>query len=76
MSQGDPATPRAVAAQSGASRVQATPVVRRIAEELGVDLAAVTGTGPGGRITEDDVRGAPLSGRTRAGASRSVACGG
>jgi pyruvate dehydrogenase E2 component (dihydrolipoamide acetyltransferase) len=33
-------------------------VVRRIAEELGVDLAAVTGTGPGGRITEDDVRGA------------------
>ena len=42
---------------SGTARVQATPVVRRIAEELGVDLAAVTGTGPGGRITEDDVRG-------------------
>ncbi|MGZ4354774.1 MAG: dihydrolipoamide acetyltransferase family protein [Gaiellaceae bacterium] len=39
-------------------RVQATPLVRRIAQELGVDLAAVTGTGPGGRITEEDVRGA------------------
>jgi pyruvate dehydrogenase E2 component (dihydrolipoamide acetyltransferase) len=40
------------------SRVQATPLVRKIAAELGVDLATVTGTGPAGRITEDDVRGA------------------
>ena len=39
-------------------RVQATPLVRRIAQELGVDLAAVSGTGAGGRITEDDVRAA------------------
>ena len=38
-------------------RVQATPLVRKIAAELGVDLASVTPTGPGGRITEDDVRG-------------------
>jgi pyruvate dehydrogenase E2 component (dihydrolipoamide acetyltransferase) len=38
--------------------VQATPVVRRIAQELGVDLAAVIGSGPGGRVTEDDVRAA------------------
>src|SRR4051812_39849930 len=36
-------------------KVQATPLVRRVAQELGVDLAAVTATGPGGRITEDDV---------------------
>jgi pyruvate dehydrogenase E2 component (dihydrolipoamide acetyltransferase) len=41
-----------------ARRVQATPVVRRIAEELGVDLAGIAGTGPSGRITEDDVRAA------------------
>ena len=40
------------------SRVQATPIVRRIAEELGVDLASLSGTGPNGRITEGDVRGA------------------
>jgi pyruvate dehydrogenase E2 component (dihydrolipoyllysine-residue acetyltransferase) len=40
------------------SRVQATPLVRRIAQELGVDLASVTATGPGGRVTEADVRAA------------------
>jgi pyruvate/2-oxoglutarate dehydrogenase complex dihydrolipoamide acyltransferase (E2) component len=49
-------------------RVQATPVVRRIAEELGVELASIAGSGPGGRITEDDVRAgaaiaAPKEGR-------------
>jgi pyruvate dehydrogenase E2 component (dihydrolipoamide acetyltransferase) len=32
--------------------------VRKVAQELGVDLATVTGTGPGGRITDDDVRAA------------------
>jgi pyruvate/2-oxoglutarate dehydrogenase complex dihydrolipoamide acyltransferase (E2) component len=42
-------------------RVQATPVVRRIAQELRVDLAAVSGSGPGGRITEEDVRAAASS---------------
>jgi pyruvate dehydrogenase E2 component (dihydrolipoyllysine-residue acetyltransferase) len=43
--------------RSGAEgRVQATPIVRRIAEELGVDLASLSGTGPNGRITEADVR--------------------
>ncbi len=35
---------------------QATPMVRRMAADHGVDLAEVTGTGAGGRITEDDVR--------------------
>jgi pyruvate dehydrogenase E2 component (dihydrolipoamide acetyltransferase) len=39
-------------------KVRATPLVRRVAQELGVDLGAVTASGPGGRITEDDVRGA------------------
>jgi pyruvate/2-oxoglutarate dehydrogenase complex dihydrolipoamide acyltransferase (E2) component len=39
-------------------RVAATPLVRKVAQELGVDLAAVTGTGPDGRITEEDVRAA------------------
>ena len=43
---------------AGAGRAQATPVVRRIAQELDVDLAGVEGSGPGGRITEDDVRAA------------------
>jgi pyruvate/2-oxoglutarate dehydrogenase complex dihydrolipoamide acyltransferase (E2) component len=46
-------------------RIRATPLVRRLAEELGVDLATVEGTGPQGRITEADVRGAagPSEGR-------------
>ena len=39
-------------------RVQATPLVRRIAAELGVELDALDGSGPGGRITEEDVRAA------------------
>jgi pyruvate dehydrogenase E2 component (dihydrolipoamide acetyltransferase) len=38
--------------------VQATPLVRRIAQELGVDVEAVAPTGPGGRLTEEDVRAA------------------
>jgi pyruvate dehydrogenase E2 component (dihydrolipoyllysine-residue acetyltransferase) len=36
--------------------VRATPGVRRLAHELGIDLALVAGTGPGGRVTEEDVR--------------------
>jgi pyruvate/2-oxoglutarate dehydrogenase complex dihydrolipoamide acyltransferase (E2) component len=43
-------------APAAEAKVRATPLVRRIANELGVDLAAVEGTGPQGRITEDDVR--------------------
>jgi pyruvate/2-oxoglutarate dehydrogenase complex dihydrolipoamide acyltransferase (E2) component len=46
------------AAHVAQGRVQATPVVRRIAQELGVDLGEVDGSGPGGRITEEDVRAA------------------
>jgi pyruvate/2-oxoglutarate dehydrogenase complex dihydrolipoamide acyltransferase (E2) component len=47
-------------------RVRATPLVRRLAQELGVELASLAGTGPQGRITEEDVRGAggaPAAGR-------------
>jgi len=38
--------------------VPATPATRRLARELGVDLATVTGSGPGGRVTDEDVRAA------------------
>src|SRR5438034_2990252 len=40
------------------ARVKASPVARRIAAELGVDLSSVKGTGPEGRVTETDVRAA------------------
>src|SRR6266487_4227603 len=43
------------------ARVKASPVARRIAAELGVDLANVKGTGPEGRVTETDVRAAAKS---------------
>jgi pyruvate dehydrogenase E2 component (dihydrolipoamide acetyltransferase) len=38
------------------ARIIATPRAKKLAEELGVDLATVTGTGPAGKITEDDVK--------------------
>ena len=44
--------------QGGDGRVRATPLVRRLAEELGVELESVGGTGPQGRVTEADVRAA------------------
>jgi pyruvate dehydrogenase E2 component (dihydrolipoamide acetyltransferase) len=42
-------------------RVRATPLVRRLAQELNVDLESLEGTGPQGRVTEEDVRGAAMS---------------
>jgi pyruvate/2-oxoglutarate dehydrogenase complex dihydrolipoamide acyltransferase (E2) component len=56
---GDAAAPAQPApVQDNAPKVQATPLVRRVAQELGVDLAIVTPTGPGGRLAEADVRSA------------------
>ena len=55
----EPAVERAAAAPRAGiqgEKVRATPLVRRLAEELGVDLATLTGSGPQGRITEDDVQ--------------------
>jgi pyruvate dehydrogenase E2 component (dihydrolipoamide acetyltransferase) len=50
--------PRSDSTRVRGEKVRATPLVRRLADELGVDLAALTGTGPQGRITEHDVRAA------------------
>jgi pyruvate dehydrogenase E2 component (dihydrolipoamide acetyltransferase) len=60
-----PSKPSGSEPKGNETRVRATPVVRKIAQELGVDLASVTGTGQQGRITEDDVRAAagPREGR-------------
>ena len=59
---GDGAEPAQKAAPTPAAKreekARATPLVRKVAQELGVDLAAVSGTGPQGRITEEDVRAA------------------
>jgi pyruvate dehydrogenase E2 component (dihydrolipoamide acetyltransferase) len=52
--------------------IPAAPSVRRLAREIGVNLSGVTGTGAGGRITEDDVKArarALLAGAPAAGAA-------
>jgi pyruvate dehydrogenase E2 component (dihydrolipoamide acetyltransferase) len=54
----DGATPAPKVSPTEARKVRATPLVRRLAQELGVDLESLAGTGPQGRITEQDVRGA------------------
>jgi pyruvate dehydrogenase E2 component (dihydrolipoamide acetyltransferase) len=36
--------------------IRASPIARRVARELGIDITQVKGTGPGGRIKEEDVR--------------------
>jgi len=46
-------------------KVRATPLVRRLAQELSVDLDSLAGTGAQGRITEQDVRGAAGPGEGR-----------
>jgi pyruvate dehydrogenase E2 component (dihydrolipoamide acetyltransferase) len=46
----------AVTSESG--KALATPAVRRLARDLGVDIDSIPGTGLGGRVTEKDVRGA------------------
>jgi pyruvate dehydrogenase E2 component (dihydrolipoamide acetyltransferase) len=51
----------AVGGSSGAERVKASPVARRIAKEKGVDLSSLTGSGPGGRIVKKDVKKAASS---------------
>ncbi|MCJ7777164.1 MAG: 2-oxo acid dehydrogenase subunit E2, partial [Sedimentisphaerales bacterium] len=39
-------------------KIMASPRAKKLAEELGVDLATVAGTGPAGKITEEDVKAA------------------
>jgi pyruvate dehydrogenase E2 component (dihydrolipoamide acetyltransferase) len=52
----DAAPPPAEETATPSERVKATPLVRRIAADLGVELSLLAGTGPGGRVTEEDVR--------------------
>jgi pyruvate dehydrogenase E2 component (dihydrolipoamide acetyltransferase) len=53
-----PEEPAPKVAKDEEARVKASPVARRVAAELGVDLSSVKGTGPEGRVTETDVRAA------------------
>ena len=67
----EPAAATRAAAPAGRhepdGRVRATPLVRRVASELGIDLGRLTGTGPRGQITEADVRNAAATPAARPG---------
>src|SRR5690349_2043996 len=54
---------------NGAADVKATPVARRVAEAHGVDLASVSGSGPGAKVTKDDVLAAGNGGGNGASAA-------
>ncbi len=69
-----PATaPAASAAGAAGAKIEATPAVRALAKELGVALEHVTGSGPGGRITADDVKNAAGGGAAAAAAASAAA---
>ncbi len=54
------------------NRVVASPAARRLAQEYGVDLASLKGTGPGGRITREDILAAKDAGQTTSQVTQSV----
>ena len=57
-----PAPRKRAAASANGVRVKASPLARKIAEERGVDLTRLQGSGPGGRIVRADVETAPVGG--------------
>ena len=50
------AAPAAPAEKKAGGRVIASPAAKKLAKEKGIDLSLVTGTGPNGRVTEEDVK--------------------
>ena len=66
------ATGASTASRPAGRKVVVTPRARRLAQQLGVDVETLTGTGPSGRITEDDVRSAAEGGGAPSAAPSSV----
>ena len=60
------AAPAAAPASAGGSRAFASPLARRIAKDAGLDLNAIKGSGPHGRIVEKDVEAAKAGGGAKA----------
>ncbi|GMR60148.1 hypothetical protein PMAYCL1PPCAC_30343, partial [Pristionchus mayeri] len=57
-------------------RVAATPFAKKLAAQQGIDLAAVAGSGPGGRVLASDLANAPTGGAAAAPAAAAAAAGG
>lgn len=66
-----PAAPAPSAAPAGV-QAKATPLAKKLAREFGIDLTAVAGSGPGGRILREDVEAARAAGIGRSAAVPSV----
>ena len=65
-----PSPPEPVSEPASGERVKASPIARRIAGEIGLDLHSVSGSGPGGRIVKADVEGAGAAAPASAPATR------
>ncbi|HZP18654.1 MAG TPA: pyruvate dehydrogenase complex dihydrolipoamide acetyltransferase [Bauldia sp.] len=61
-----PAAPADARMNGGGGRVFASPLARRLAREAGIDLSAVTGSGPHGRIVQADIAAAKAGGAAKA----------
>jgi pyruvate dehydrogenase E2 component (dihydrolipoamide acetyltransferase) len=61
----EPAAAPAASDAGGNGRVKASPVARRMAREMGLELAGIEGTGPGGRIVKADIEAAAKGGGVR-----------
>ena len=59
-------TPEISAGTQGTGSVKASPLARRLATEMGVDLLTIKGSGPGGRVVKRDLEGAKTAGSTGA----------
>ena len=68
-----PAAPAPAAAAANGARILASPLARRIAQQTGVDLKAIKGTGPHGRIVKADVEKAPRGAAAPAAAAKGEA---
>jgi pyruvate/2-oxoglutarate dehydrogenase complex dihydrolipoamide acyltransferase (E2) component len=63
---GQATPPRAsIAAGAEGEGVRSTPAARHLARELGVEITRIRGTGPGGRVTEEDVRASASAAQPR-----------
>ena len=68
-----PAPAPAASAASSSDRIFASPLARRMAQQAGLDIAMVTGSGPNGRIVKRDIEAALAAGVPAAAASEPVA---
>jgi pyruvate dehydrogenase E2 component (dihydrolipoamide acetyltransferase) len=72
-SQSQPSRTQPRPAREPGERIKASPLARRIAQEKGIDLAGLSGSGPGGRIIKADVERAPTDGAAPAAAPEPAA---